>query len=65
MIGKIMKRKIKLIKKYTPTKFKATINDNAFVLNIATNILNRHIKAFKELGKWLNLTPKKRYCCKS
>ena len=51
MIGKIMKRKIKLIKKYTPTKFKATINDNAFVLNIATNILNRHINAFKELGK--------------
>ena len=46
-----MKRKIKLIKKYKPTTFKAKIDDNAFVLNIATNILNRHFNAFKELGK--------------
>lgn len=54
-----MKKKVKLIKKYKPTIFKAQIDDNAFVLNVATNILNRHIKAFEELGKWLNLTLKK------
>ncbi|MBR2467505.1 MAG: hypothetical protein IKB42_00465 [Clostridia bacterium] len=45
------KRNIKLIKKYNPTIFKARIDDNAYVLNVATNILNRHIKAFEELGK--------------
>lgn len=44
-------KKIRLIKKYKSSIFKARIDDNAFVLNIATNILNRHIIAFEELGK--------------